>query len=77
MPSGVTHDRRGSVNESGPVYESVLEKRGLKIEAGAPVAGAVAAGDVIVVTCGDGTVHFYSPAGQNCLQHAHFAQRRC
>ncbi len=71
MPRGVKHDSRGVANEPGQLYESVLEKRGHKIETGAPVIGAIPAGDAIVVTCGDGTVHFFRPAAEHVETKAH------
>ena len=41
------------------VSETPLERRGLKLETGAPVTGAVAVGDAVATGFGDGTVRFF------------------
>ena len=49
-----------------------LEERALKFDSGAPVTGAVAIGDAIASTFGDGTVRFFDPSEDAPAEvHAH------
>ncbi len=59
------------VNRRAGFPESELEKRGLKLEFGAPVTGAVAAGDGVAVASGDGAVRFFHPEADPTLTKAH------
>ena len=61
MSGGVTPDLPRRVNRRGSFPQSVLEKRGLKFEIGAPVTGATAAGEAIAVASGDGPFAISAP----------------
>jgi len=71
VSGGVTPDmpRRGRHRDGFP--ESALEKRGLKIQTGAPVTGAVAAGEAVAVATGDGTVRFFRDERAPSVTRAH------
>ncbi len=71
MPGGVKPDLPRRVHRRGRFPESELEKRGLKIEIGAPVTGAIAAGDAVAVASGDGTVRFFRPETNPTVTKAH------
>ena len=67
----MTPDLPRRVNRRGGFPESELEKRGLKLEIGAPVTGAIAAGDAVAVASGDGTVRFFRPEADPTVTNAH------
>ncbi|MYF90447.1 MAG: WD40 repeat domain-containing protein [Boseongicola sp. SB0676_bin_33] len=71
MSGGVTPDLPRRVNRRDGFPESELEKRGLKLAIGAPVTGAIAAGDAVAVTAGDGTVRFFRPETGPTVTKAH------
>ena len=50
---------------------SELEHRGIQIDTGAPVTGAVAVGDAVAASFGDGTVRFFWPDRDPTVAHAH------
>ena len=49
---------------------SELEHRGIQIDTGAPVTGAVAVGDAVAASFGDGTVRFFWPDRDPTVAHA-------
>ena len=71
MPGGVTPDPPRRILRRGGFPESELEKRGLKLEIGAPVTGAVATGGAVAVASGDGTVRFFRPETDPTVVKAH------
>ena len=77
MSGGVTPDLPRRVNRRGGFPRSVLEKRGLKLEIGAPVTGATAAGEAIAVASGDGTVRHFRPETPPTATKAHDAAVLC
>ena len=48
---------------------SELEQRGIHSDTGAPVTGAVAVGDAVAASFGDGTVRFFWPDSDLSLIH--------
>ncbi len=71
MSGGVTPGmpRRAGRREGFP--GSGLERRGLTIETGAPVTGAVTAGEAVAVASGDGAVRFFRHEGAPSVTQAH------
>ena len=67
----MTTDLPRRVNRRAGFPESELEKCGLKLETGAPVTGAVAAGDAVALASGDGTVRFFHPETDPTVTMAH------
>ena len=57
--------------------DSKLEKRGLRHEIGAPVTGAVAAGEGVAVTSGDGNVCFFHPGMDPSVTKVHAGAVLC
>lgn len=51
--------------------ETELERKGTRLETGAPVTGAVVAGDAVAVGFGDGTVRFFRPGLAPVVAQAH------
>ncbi|MEM7059085.1 MAG: WD40 repeat domain-containing protein [Pseudomonadota bacterium] len=51
--------------------QTVLEKRAQTFEIGAPLTGAVTAGDAVAAAFGDGTVHFFRPGLAPVVAQAH------
>ena len=58
MPSNLTPELPQHIR-GGDFEESVLQRKGLNLDAGAPVTGAVSAGAYIAAGFGDGTVRFF------------------
>mgnify|MGYP001162736355 CR=1 FL=1 len=56
---------------------SELEHRGIQIDTGAPVTGAVAVGDAVAASFGDGTVRFFWPDRDPTVAHAHHGVVLC
>ena len=77
MPGGIIAVDMQSAHRKGGLPESDLEKRGLKQEIGAPVTGAVAAGEAIALACGSGTVRFYLPEADPRVAKAHSGAALC
>ena len=50
---------------------SALERRGIHADTGAPVTGAVAVGNAVAASFGDGTVRFFWPDSDPTVTHAH------
>ncbi len=71
MSSRVKPNMSRQAIRRGGFSESVLEKRGLKIEIGAPVTGAVAIGDTIAVSSGNGTIRFFRPNTEPTMMKVH------
>ena len=51
--------------------ETELERRGTRLDVGAPVTCAVSAGDAVAVSFGDGTVRFFRPGLAQTVTQAH------
>ena len=67
MQSGLTADpprNRGFA-------ETEIERRGMRLELGAPVTEAVVAGDAVAVGFGDGTIRFFRPGAEPVVVEAH------
>ncbi|MCY4195866.1 MAG: WD40 repeat domain-containing protein [Rhodobacteraceae bacterium] len=71
MPGGMTPELPRYTSQQDGFLESAFEKRGLKLEIGAPVTGAVPAGGTVAVTSGDGTVRFFHPENGPTTRQAH------
>ena len=59
------------------ISETELERRGLKLELGAPVTCATTVGDAVVVGCGDGTIRFFRPGQNPIVKQAHHGVILC
>ena len=71
MSGSVTPNLPRHVRRRDGFPASELEKRGLKLETGAPVTGAIAAGETVAVASGDGTVRFFRPETDPIVTKAH------
>ena len=58
MPSNLTPELPQNIRRGG-FEESVLQRKGLNLDAGAPVTGAVSVGAYIVAGFGDGNLRFF------------------
>ena len=59
------------INRRDGFAKSELEKYGMKLEIGAPVTGAVAAGEAVALASGDGTIRFFRPETDYTVIKAH------
>ncbi|MEM7191438.1 MAG: WD40 repeat domain-containing protein [Pseudomonadota bacterium] len=71
MSGGVSADLADQSGQQVWFQETALEKRGLKLDFGAPVTAAVAVGEAVAVGFGDGTVRFFRPGYDPVVAHAH------
>ena len=71
MQGDVTGQHPSSQPVRHRIKETELERRALKVETGAHVTGAVAVGDAVAATFGDGTVRFFRPELSPTSSHAH------
>jgi len=70
---------QGGVTASPPLHlagqhgfaETELQKRGMRLETGAPVTGAVTVKDAVAVGFGDGSVRFFRPGLSPIVARAH------
>lgn len=71
MQGGVTADfPRRALRHQG-FDETELERRAIRFEIGAPVTGAIAAGDLVAVGFGDGSVRLFRPDLPPIVAKAH------
>ncbi|MEM9430792.1 MAG: WD40 repeat domain-containing protein [Pseudomonadota bacterium] len=71
MSGGVTADAPRRTGRRGGFAETSLEKRGLRLELGAPVTAAVDIGDAVAASFGDGTVRMFRHGLTPLVAHAH------
>ncbi|MGF1660383.1 MAG: WD40 repeat domain-containing protein [Rubrimonas sp.] len=71
MPGGVTAEAPRRVARRDGIAETPLERRGAKLDAGAPVTAAVAVGDAVATGFGDGAVRFFRPGLAPVVVRAH------
>ena len=71
MQSGVTANLPRRQRRRHGFEETELERRGTRLEIGAPVTGAVCLGDSVAVGFGDGTVRFFRPGLAHTVTQAH------
>ena len=71
MQDGVTSDLPHRQPRRQGFDETELELRGMRLDTGAPVTGAVAVGDSIAVSFGDGTVRFFRQGIAHKVIQAH------
>lgn len=71
MQGSVTADLPRRTPRRQGFDETELERRGTRLETGAPVTGAVAAGDLVAVGFGDGSVRLFRPGFAPIVAKAH------
>lgn len=73
MQSGLTAD----LPRNRGFAETEVERRGIRLELGAPVTGAVVAGDAVAVGFGDGKIRFFRPGAEPVVVEAHHGVVLC
>ena len=76
MQSGVTSGKVDGKAKRIGISETEVERRGLKLELGAPVTGATTVGNAVAIGCGDGTIRFFYPGKEPLAQQAHLGGNR-
>lgn len=61
----------------GYFEESVLQRKGVNLDAGSPATGAVLAGEYVAAGFGDGTLRFFHPEKPPLTVHAHHGAILC
>ena len=77
MQSGVTSENVDGKAKRIGISETAVERRGLKLELGAPVTGATTVGNAVAIGCGDGTIRFFYPGKEPLAQQAHLGVVLC
>jgi WD40 repeat protein len=77
MPGGVTAEAPRRLARREGFAETVLEKRSLRLETGAPVTAAVALGEAVAAGFGDGAVRVFRPGLAPVTVPAHHGAVLC
>ncbi|MEM9813454.1 MAG: WD40 repeat domain-containing protein [Pseudomonadota bacterium] len=71
MSGGVTAPAPARTGRRGGFAETALERRGIRLDLGAPVTAAVAVNDTIAASFGDGTVRIFRQGLPQVVAQAH------
>ena len=71
MQSNVTSELTNRLRPGKRFEETELERRGTKLEFGAPITGAVTLDQAVAVSFGDGTIRFFRPGLSHTTTKAH------